>query len=371
MMPLSDILMEVFKLNPMKYSFIVSSYMFGACISGFSIAFFIDRFDRKKALVWTYIGFILGTVACAVAWNYELLMAARILSGIFGGIMGTLIIAIFGDAIAPERRSTAMGFVIGAFSIASVVGVPFGLYIAQKFQWHTPFWFLAVISLFVLAGIWYWVPNISGHVAKAKLNKPYQVFINISRDKNQQRALFFSMLLMLGQFTIVPFIARYMVKNVGFEQSQLYLIYLIGGALTIFTSPYFGNMSDRKGNLKIYTIFGLINCVPIFLITNLPPVPVYVALCVTGVFFVTSNARFIPAQSMITSVVKPEERGGFMSINSSVQSLANFVAPLIAGLIITETPGTKAMIGYQYAGYVAIAASIGAVIISQRIRPVA
>lgn len=370
MLPLSDTLMESFDLNPLEFSWIVSSYTFGAGISSFAAAFFIDRLDRKKALMYVYIGFILGNVACALSESYLLLLIARSISGIFGGVMGALLLAIIGDAISPDKRSTAMGYVIGAFSIASVFGVPFGLFIAHKFNWQAPFWFLTVISLFVLYGIYRFVPSISGHVEKAKQNKSYQVFVNIFKNKNQQRALLFSLLLMLGQFTIITHFARYMVRNVGFEKSDLSWIYLIGGALTIFSSPYFGKMADKRGKLKIYTIFGILNIVPIVIITNLTPVPIWLALCVTGLFFVTSNARFVPAQSLITSVVDPSERGSFMSINSAVQAITNGFASIIAGLLVTESLGSKHMIGYQYVGYVAAVASVIAVIVAQKIKTV-
>ncbi|HEX4886451.1 MAG TPA: MFS transporter [Luteibaculaceae bacterium] len=369
MMPLSDIIMESFSLNPLQFSWVVSSYTFGAGASSLVAAFYIDRFDRKKALWFIYMGFILGNVACALSTNYIMLLAARSISGLFGGVMGALILAIIGDSIHQNRRSTAMGYVMGAFSIASVFGVPFGLFIAAKFQnWQMPFWFLSAISLVVLWGINKYIPSLSGHVEKARQNKRYQVFLNIRNDPNQQRALLFSVMLMLGQFTIIPYLARYMVRNVGFEQSQLSLIYLVGGALTIFSSPFFGKLADKKGKLLIYTIFGIINLVPILTITHLGQVPIWMALCVTGLFFVTANARFVPAQSLITSVVEPAERGGFMSVNSSVQSITNGIAPLIAGLLVVETGPAKTMVGYNYAGYVAVVASLIAVYLAQKIK---
>lgn len=284
--------------------------------------------------------------------------------------MGALLMAIIGDAVSSDKRGTAMGYVIGAFSIASVFGVPFGLFIAHKFNWQAPFWFLTGISLFVFYGIYRFVPSISGHVEKAKQNKSYQVYVNVKRDPNMQRALFFSVLLMLGQFTIIPLLARYMVRNVGFEQGDLSWIYLIGGVLTMFSSPFFGRLADKKGKLKVYSLAALVNIIPILIITHLPPVPIWVALCVTGTFFVTSNARFVPAQALITSVVPPSERGSFMSINSAVQAVTNGFATILTGLLVTQTVSGKAMIGYNYAGYVAAAASILAVIVAQRIKTV-
>lgn len=370
MLPLSDTLMETFNLSPIEFSWVVSSYTFAAGIASLSAAFYIDRLDRRKALIYVYIGFILGNLACAMAHTYTFLLIARCISGVFGGIVGALLLAIIGDAISADKRSTAMGFVIGAFSIASVFGVPFGLSIAHKFNWQAPFWFLTFVSLFVLVGIIQFVPSISGHVAKAKSNKSYQVFINVFRNKNQQRALLFSVMLMLGQFTIIPYLARYMVRNVGFERGDLNWIYLIGGALTIFSSPFFGKVADKKGKLLVYTVFGIINIIPILLITHLGPVPVWVAVCITGVFFVTSNGRFVPAQSLITSVVEPAERGSFMSINSAVQSITNGIAPIIAGLVVSEAGAAKVMTGYNYAGYIAAIASIIAVVLAQRIKTV-
>ncbi len=370
MMPLGNTLMEAFSISPAQFSLIVSSYTMSAGISSLVAAFFIDRFDRKKALFWLFSGFVLGTFCCALAPTYEVLIMARILTGAFGGVSGTLVLAIVGDAFPHERRAGAMGYVMASFSIASVAGVPFGYWMAAKTSWHFPFWMLGGIGLFVCVLIWFKIGSMTTHMEHEDSRNPWAAFTNVYKERNQQIALLFVVLLVLGQFTVIPFIAPYMESNVGFKKEQVTLIYLIGGALTFFTSPYLGRLADKVGQNKIYTIFHLLTLIPLVVITNMPRMHIAYALMVTAVFFVTSGGRWIPAQAMITGAVKPSQRGGFMSLNSSVQQLAAGLASLIAGLIVVENPVTKELDNYPIAGYIAVGASLVAIVVARKLKQV-
>jgi predicted MFS family arabinose efflux permease len=370
MMPLGPQLMRIFDIDPKQFGLIVSSYTITAGVSGFIAAFFIDRFDRKQALMFVYAGFTIGTIACALAPTYQLLLTARSIAGMFGGVQGALILSIIGDAVPNERRGRAMGIVMAAFSVASVFGVPFGLFIATKFSWHAPFFFLGGLSLLISTLIFIMVPSMKGHL-KQKGNRPnpWEILKTIFTNSNQVMALFFMMLLMLGQFSIIPFISPYMVSNVGFTEGQLTYIYLIGGGLTIFTSPLIGRWADKYGKLNVFTVFACIVLVPLFLITNLPAVAIPLALLVTSLFFVCAGGRMIPASAMITATVKPHNRGSFMSINSSVQQLSSGMASLIASSIVKKGP-TGALMNYSYVGYIAIAATVAAMFIARKLRVV-
>lgn len=371
-MPLGDMLMKEFGITPQQFSFIVASYTISAGVVGFAAAFFIDRFDRRSALLFLNIGFTLGTFVCAIAPGYLTLLLARSITGAFGGILGALIISIVADVVPEERRGRGMGIVMAAFSLASVLGVPFGYYLAETFSWHAPFVFLGSIGAAITLLAYKFIPSLTVHlVHKADRPSPLQVLNNAISLPNQQKALLFMMLMMLGQFTVIPFVAPYMVRNVGFESSQVTYIYLVGGGLTIFTSPLIGKLADRIGKLKTFSIFAALNVIPLFLITNMPPVPVYAALAVTGMFFVVSGGRMIPAMSMITSSVKPQNRGSFMSINSSVQQLSAGLASFIAGLIVIESAdGSSGLEGYQYVGYIAIASTIACIFMARSIKSV-
>ncbi|MCA6074867.1 MFS transporter [Fulvivirga sedimenti] len=374
MMPLGPQLMRLFDITPQQFSFLVSSYSFTAGASGFLAAFLIDRFDRKSSLVFIYTGFLLGTIACALAPNYQILLLSRCLAGAFGGVLGALILSIVSDAIPLERRAAGIGIVMASFSAASVFGVPFGLYLASLFSWQAPFFFLAGISLAILFMIRFLVPAFKSHLAEGQ--KPAgikEVIKNVFGRKNPLLGLLFTSVLMFGHFTIIPFIAPYMVGNVGFTEQELTYIYLVGGALTIFSSPWVGRMADKNGRLKVFTIFGFLVLIPIIIITHMPPIPLWEALVVSGLFFVLANGRMVPSTTMVTSVIRPENRGSFMSARSSIQQMSSGLATLIAGTMITERPsevteGAKALVGYENVGWIAVVFSLLALLLARTLR---
>lgn len=370
MMPLGTFLIPLFKINPQQFSFLVSAYTFSAGIAGFIAAFFVDRFDRKWVLLFGYTGFIVGTLACAVAPSYEILLATRILAGTFGGLIGAQVLSIVGDVFPFEKRGAAMGTLMAAFSFASVAGVPVGLYLAATFSWHMPFIAIGGIGILVIPLVYYFMPNMKGHIQQYDYKpSPWLVVTNIIGDRNQLRGLLLMSALMLGHFSIIPFIAPYMVSNVGFTEHQISYIYLIGGGLTFFTSPLIGKFADKHGKFKTLSLFIILSTIPIFLITNMPAIPFYYVLIVTALFFVFGGGRMIPAQAMITSVVLPQQRGGFMSITSSVQQLSTGVAAIVAGAILT-TNAQGQFENYQYVGYLGIIISLSCIHIARKLKSV-
>ena len=176
-------------------------------------------------------------------------------------------------------------------------------------------------------------------------------------------------ILQLGHFSIIPFIAPYMVSNVGFTEHQVTYIYLVGGALTFFTSPLVGKLADKYGKFIVLSIFIVLSAGPVFLITHMPPIPYYYVLVVTAFFFIFSGGRMIPAQAMITAVVTPQQRGGFMSINSSVQQLASGAAAMLAGAIVTTNEAGQLQ-NYNYVGIVGIIISLFSIVIAKKLKTV-
>lgn len=370
LMPLGPQLMRLFDISPSQFGFLVSSYTFSAGVSSFFGAFVLDRFDRKKILLWVYVGFTLGTLGCALSPNYAVLLLARVVSGIFGGLTSALILAIIGDVVPHERRGSAMGLVMSAFSFASVMGVPLGLFLASLSNWHLPFYILSILSVLSLGMIVKSVPSITGHLKDKQVRpRPFDVISKVTSNSNQMRAITLSIMMMLGQFMIIPFLSPYNVANVGFSELQLTYVYMAGGACTIFTSPWVGKLADRKGKLKIFTIFMLLNIIPIAIITHLGITPVGLVLLVTTLFFVTSNGRYVPAAAMITGTAQPENRGSFLSFNSAVQQLAAGLASLIAGMMIGEN-ALGQLTNFNYVGYLAIFFSLLCIPLARRIQVV-
>lgn len=359
MMPLGNYLMPYFNISSQQFSMLVAAYTFSAGVSGFLAAFFVDKYDRKKVLLIGYAGFLIGTLFCALSPTYQILLLSRIVSGIFGGLIGAQVLSIVADLIPYERRGTAMGIIMAAFSVASVFGVPFSLYLSNIFNWHGPFFFVAGLGCILIPFLFRYLPKMDGHtfINQGKKVNPLQLIKDIVKDRNQVLALALSATIMLGHFLIIPFLNPFMEFNKGFSKAQTPMIYMVGGALTLITSPFLGKLADKIGKHRLFVTMALVATLPIAMITNLPDFPFYLVLCITGFWFVVSSGRMIPAQALISNVVATERRGSFMSINSSAQQIFVGLASVLAGFVVIKTP-SNTILHYEITGYISIAVTL-------------
>ena len=286
-------------------------------------------------------------------------MAARVLTGFFGGLIGAQVLSIIGDTFPYEKRGRAMGTVFMAFSIASVFGVPFSLYLANLISWHAPFIFIVILGVPIIFLINSFLPPMRIHLQPRDENVKFRpdvgkVISDILGNKAQLMALILSGLLMLGHFMVIPFINPYMEFNIGWSKSETPLIYMVGGVCALISSAIIGRMADKYGKLKVFVICLVLSLAPIFFITNMPAISFYLMLAIFGLWFTFSTGRNIPAQAMITTVVNPAQRGQFMSFNSSFQQLFTGLASIIAGLIVIKAPDGKIQ-HYNLVGYLSAA----------------
>lgn len=358
MMPLGNYLMPYFKISPQQFSFLVASYTFSASVSGFTAIFFADGFDRKRLLLMAYTGFLLATLACGLAPGYTFLLLARVVAGLFGGLIGAQVISIIADIFQYERRGRAMGAVMSAFAVASTVGIPLGLYLANLISWHAPFIFIAATGTILIPLLIYYLPAMNKHLQQGERKKiSFEGFAGILKDKKQYTALIFSGLIMFAHFVIIPFINPYMEFNLGYSKKLTPLIYLVGGIAAFIASNYLGRLSDKIGKLKIFTVCLLISLPLMFIITNLVTIPYWIVLVLFGMWFSVATGRGVTSQAMISGVVKPEHRGSFQSFNSSVQQLGSGLAALVAGFVITKN-ANGSIAHYGWLGVIGVAAML-------------
>lgn len=355
MMPLGDELMRKLTISPGQFSFLISIYSIFAGVMGFISAMFMDKYDRKHVLMVTLIGFTLGTYWCGFAQNYHSLLMARAFTGAFGGVTGGIIMSIVSDVIPFSRKGRAMGIISGAFSVASIAGVPFGLFLFTTFgDWHIPFLFFGLVSTITTTIAFFYIPNVNSHIVLGKgFKSPTLLIGNVIKDKNQSNALIWTFILIVGHFIIIPFIAPSLIRNSGFDANRVPLIYLIGGFFTIFASIYAGKLSDKIGSKKVYLYMVLFSFFPILLLTHLGKINIIGSFFVTSLFFIFASARMIPANTLVTSSVNSTTRGSFMALRSCVIELGEGTAALIGGQIIIENPnGTFS--NYNYLGYISV-----------------
>jgi DHA1 family inner membrane transport protein len=392
MMPLMPQFEREMGISPQQFGFLVSAYAFSAGVSGLLAALLIDRFDRKRALLFLYAGFALGTLSCALAPGYLYLLIARSVAGAFGGVVAATTLAIIGDLFADSRRGRAMGVVMSAFSVALIVGVPAGLYLANRWGWRSTFGVLGLVSAGVLVLLLRVLPPLRGHLAHAP---PVVAWSGDQATAGDQagvvawspdqataggnlwaalsypthvRAYVLMIALVFSTLMIIPYLADYLVSNAGRTENELAGIYLAGGLAILVALPFVGRISDRFSKRSVFQVIAVSAIVPALVVTHLPPVSLGVALLWSTLFMVITASRMVPAMALITACALPRYRGSFMTINSSVQQLAAALAALVGGSLLSKTNGGS-LTGFATVGYLASLAMVLSAVLAGWLRP--
>jgi predicted MFS family arabinose efflux permease len=368
-MPLGPVFRREMHLVPAEFGPVVSIYTISAGIAGFLAARFLDRFDRKKALLVLYGGFIVGTLLCSVAPNYPLLLVTRAVAGAFGGVVAALVLAIVGDVFPHSRRGTAMGVVLSAFSVAMVVGVPIGLELAEVSGWRSTFVVLGVLSGAVLLLATAVLPPLRGHLGRGR-HRPVPTW-PVLVHPNHLRAFALTATLVFGSFLLGPFLPTFLEADVGVQQTELKYVYLCGGLATLATMTVFGRLADRFGKLRVFCVLALLCIAPILVVCNLPAgLPLAAVLTVTTVFMLVTSGRWVPAMALVTASSAPAYRGSFMSLNSAIQQLAAGLATSVAGFLLYEPDGgSLEWIATSTAGLLGSAHGQGALLAASALPP--
>lgn len=353
MMPLGPRFMSDFNISPTQFATLVSSYNFAAGIAAILLGTFADKFDRKKLLVLMSIGLGVGTLFCGLSDNFATLLTARIISGVFGGSVGALILAIIADIIPFERRGKAMGMLMTAFSVASVVGLPIGLLISDTYGWEVSFYVISLIVFLITITTFLTFPNLeinSNGVGGFKAIKRYYEFIFV---KGYWLSFIFIFCVSMSMFMVIPFLAPYAVKNMGIPVEQIKYMYLVGGLCTILTARLIGVLTDKWGAFKMYVLVAVISIAPILLYTNAGPTTLIPYLVIGSFFMIMVSGRMIPCMTLLSAVPSSEERGGYMGVVNSLRAFGSATSTFLGGYIITETSSGQ-LVGFSNAGIFAI-----------------
>jgi predicted MFS family arabinose efflux permease len=367
LMPLGPRLMHDFGISPGRFGELVSAYTFSAGLFSLMAAPLLDRFTRKTALLCSFSGFIAATAFCGIAPTFSWLMLGRVVAGCFGGTSASLVVASVADVIPLERRGAAMGIVMTSFSLASVLGVPLGLFAANNFGWRAPFLILGAlaVALFALAaGALPRVqraPRAAGESVSASLLAIFAV-------PRHWLSFSFTMTLMFSGFVVIPYISPTLVQNCGVSNEHLPYVYMAGGLFTFFSMPWIGRMADRYGLFRVFAVMSLLTMPAIAAVTHFGShIPLGLILAVTTAFMVCASGRFAPAMTLVTSAVEPRHRGGFLSVNTAFQQIASGLAAMTAALILSSGPNGT-ILHYGTTGWIGIAALGLSIFLASRIR---
>lgn len=334
--PLGAMMMPTLNISPGQFGLAVSSYAFSAGLSGLLAAGFADRFDRKRLLLFFYAGFILGTLLCALANTYPMLLFARIVTGLFGGVIGSIVLAIATDLFALEMRGRVMGFIQTAFAASQVLGVPAALYLANRWDWHAPF--MAIIAVAVPAGtvIMMGMKPVAAHLALRQEHSPWVHLIHTLREPRYRLAFVLAMLLPTGGYMLMPFSTAYIVDNIGLSMTTLPTIYLVTGLCTVFVGPLVGKASDSFGKFNTFRFGSLLTIVMVGIWTNMGAIPLASVIVINVLMYIGIFSRMIPSQALLSAIPEVTKRGAFNAVNASLQQIAGGVSAAVAGAIVVQ-----------------------------------
>lgn len=365
--PLGDILMKTLDISTTRFGIVVSAYAFSAGASGLLAAGFADKFDRKKLLVFFYIGFIIGTVFCALANSYWTLLAARIVTGLFGGVIGSVSLAIVTDLFAVHQRGRVMGFIQMAFATSQILGIPIGLYFANLWGWHSSFLMIAFVGVLILAAVFFRMQPVDKHLG-AETDKHALVHLWHTLKSKRYRIGFTAVaLLPVGGFMLQPFGSAYLVNNIGITQEQLPKVFFFTGLSVFFIMPLIGRLSDKVSKLRLFAAGSFLSIIMVLIYTNLDPIPMWELILINMVLFMGIMSRIVPATTLNTSVPEMKDRGAYMAITASLQQIAGGIAAVSAGLIVHQESKTSPLEHYEVLGYVIAGVTLVSIFLISRV----
>jgi predicted MFS family arabinose efflux permease len=367
MSPLGDLLMKSMDIKPSHFGIAVSAYAFSAGISGLLTAGFADKYDRKKLLLFFYIGFIGGTVLCGIATTYPLLVGARIITGLFGGVIGSISMAIVADLFELEQRGRVMGFMQMGFGVSQVMGIPVGLYFANAWGWHAPFLWIAGMAAIVAVLIAVKLQPVTKHL-EVQMDKTAFKHLLHTVAKKDYRIGFTAMALMsIGGFMMMPFGSAFAVNNLQITQHQLPIIFMVSGIGTLIIMPLVVRLSDRIDKFTMFSIASVWMVIMVLLYTNLGATPLWLVIIFNVLMMAGIMSRMVPAGALTTAIPIMQDRGAFMSISSSLQQIAGGIAAAFAGMIVVQKDKFSPLEHYNTLGYVVVCLSAISVFMLYRV----
>ncbi|MTV38718.1 MFS transporter [Duganella radicis] len=367
MSPLGAVIMPDLKIAPSQFGLVVSAYAFSAGVSGLLTAGFADRYDRKKLLLFFYTGFIVGTVWCGLAQSFESLLAARVFTGLFGGVIGSIVLAISTDLFPPQMRGRVMGLIQTAFAASQVLGIPAGIYLSNQWNWHVPFMAMAAFGLIGGLLVAWKLQPVDAHLGQPQEHSPFMHLFHTVTEKRYLLAFCVTALLTTGGFMLMPFSSAYIVNNMGIDLHHLPTVYLVTGICTIFIGPLIGRAADAIGKFRVFLFGTGLSIAMVLIYTHLGHIPLWMLVLVNSVMFVGIFSRMIPFQAISSTVPSMTQRGSYNAISASIQQLAGGVSSVVSGHIVTQAADGR-LLHFDTVGYVVVGTSLVATALLWRLQ---
>jgi len=355
--PLGALLIPALKITPAQFGWVVSVYAFSAGLSGLLAAGFADRFDRKKLLLFFYSGFLAGTLLCGLAANYPLLLVARMITGLFAGVVGSVSLAIVTDLFPLEMRGRVMGVIQTAFGASTVMGIPVALLISTRWGWNASFFLVVGVSALVGGLIGAYLRPVNEHLSQHPGRSPLHHLMQTVSNRLYLQGFATTGLLSVGGFMLMPFMSVFMVNNIGLSTNNLPLVYMITGAFSVVAGPLIGRATDAFGKLRVFAFGCALTILMVLIYTHLHTNPLWVLIVIMVLLQIGIFSRMISSTALTSALPKPADRGSYMSISSSLQQISGGIAGIVAGLVVVQLPGGQLQ-RFDILGYVLVGTTL-------------
>lgn len=339
--PLGALVVPALHITPEQFGEVVSAYAFAAGVSGILAAGFADRFDRKKLLLIFYSGFMLGTLFCALAHTYTLLLLARMFTGLFAGVVGAASMAIVTDLFPLSMRGRVMGFIQSAFAASTVLGLPLSLWLSSHWGWNAPFFLIVVVCTAVGAAILGRLRPVNAHLALRPDRNPLHHLLHTLTTRDYLIGFATTALLTMGGFMLMPYSTLFIVNNLGISMEKLTVVYLITGLVSAVMGPLLGRASDAFGKFRIFAFGCAMTIVMVLIYTRMSNVTLWTLITVSALLQIGIFSRIISSSALMSGLPKPSDRGAYMSISSSLQQVSGGLAAMLGGMVVVQSAGGR------------------------------
>nr|WP_255682980.1 MFS transporter [Dyella sp. 2HG41-7] len=334
--PLGALVTPALHITPGQFGDVVSAYAFAAGVSGILAAGFADRFDRKKLLLIFYTGFMTGTLLCALAHTYITLLLARMVTGLFAGVVSAASMAIVTDLFPLSMRGRVMGFIQTAFAASTVLGLPLSLWMSSRWGWNSPFFLIVAVCALVGGIIFGRLRPVNAHLTLHPDRNPLHHLLQTLTTRPYLIGFATTAMLTIGGFLLMPYSTLFIVHNVGISVDQLSIVYLVTGLVSAFMGPLIGRASDAFGKYRVFAFGCAATIVMVLIYTRMSNVGLWMLILISALLQIGIFSRMISSSALMSALPKPADRGAYMSISSSLQQMSGGLAAMLGGLVVAQ-----------------------------------
>jgi predicted MFS family arabinose efflux permease len=262
--------------------------------------------------------------------------------------------AIVADLFSLEQRGRVMGFMQMGFGASQVMGIPISLYLANHFGWNAPFLMIVVLAFLIWILIWARVAPIDKHLALQSDRNPLNHLLHTISKRDYRIGFLSTALLSLGGFMMMPWGTAFAVNNLHLTNEQLVPLFMVAGIGTLLIMPVIGKLSDKINKFQLFAVACIWLSIVVIIYTNLTPVPLWVVMALNVIMMAGIMGRMVPSMALASALPEMQDRGAFMSINSSLQQIAGGFAAAVGGMIVVQKSTTSPLEHYDTLGYVVV-----------------